>query len=552
MSNRQNAAPAAASASPATRRALAARWAGIALALFLVNLMPSFHNVWPTPWITLRPELSIEAAAIVLLIAIVAQRRTASAWLINGLAVVLMCLALARYLEVTAPALYGRAINLYWDTQHLPAVASMLVDGIAPGWIVAGGIAACGLLVLIYAALRWALRTLASAADERRLLASVAACLIGAYLLAYYASFAPVLRWFSIPVTQTYVRQIEFVAEALAGTSAAANLPAADPLAEWAWSGRPDVDVFVVFVESYGAVAYDAESVADTLEPHRAALAAAAAEIDAGIASAFVTSPTFGGVSWLAHASFMTGIDVTESGTYNLLLTQARETLADRFAAAGYRALALMPGLRGDWPEGSFYGFDRIYGERDIAYTGPAFGWWRVPDQFALARLDDVEIDVAGRKPLFVFFPTISTHMPFRPTPPYQPNWNALTGPEPYAEALLTDAASAAPDLTNLRPAYAGALAYTYDYLCAYVRRLADREFVLLILGDHQPPASVAGEGARWDVPVHVVASDAAMLDAFTDAGFVEGIVPRAEPVARTHELGARLLEALGAARAAQ
>ena len=106
MSHRPSATPAAAPTMAHGPHAWLARWAAIVAALFLVNLMPSFHNVWPTPWITLRPELSVEAAAIVLLVVVVAQRYRVPSWLIHVLALVLMCLALARYL--VSSALSGR------------------------------------------------------------------------------------------------------------------------------------------------------------------------------------------------------------------------------------------------------------------------------------------------------------------------------------------------------------------------------------------------------------------------------------------------------------
>ena len=56
----------------------------------------------------------------------------------------------------------------------------------------------------------------------------------------------------------------------------------------------------------------------------------------------------------------------------------------------GYRVLALMPGLKQAWPEGEYFRFDTIYGEAALDYRGPAFGWWRIPDQFALARFDEL------------------------------------------------------------------------------------------------------------------------------------------------------------------
>jgi phosphoglycerol transferase MdoB-like AlkP superfamily enzyme len=292
--------------------------------------------------------------------------------------------------------------------------------------------------------------------------------------------------------------------------------------------------------------------VTTALAPQQVRFADAVTDVGGGVASAFVTSPTFGGVSWLAHSSFLTGIDVSDSGAYDLLLTQERETLVNRFGSAGYRSVALMPGLRGDWPEGSFYGFDRIYGERDIAYSGPAFGWWRVPDQYALARLYRDEIASAARAPVFSFFPTINTHMPFRPTPPYQENWQVLMGTEPFAEEQLRAAMALLPDLNDLRPAYGDALVYSFDYLGGYLRQLGDRAWLLLLLGDHQPPATVTGPGARWDVPVHVVASDASLLRPFLTRGFVPGMTPGGGAIGRTHELGAWLLEALGSTHTSQ
>ena len=70
-----------------------------------------------------------------------------------------------------------------------------------------------------------------------------------------------------------------------------------------------------------------------------------------------------------------------------------------------------MPGVRAAWPEGAFYGFDEIYDIARLDYQGPSFGWWNITDQFALARMDALEIASRSRQPVFVFFPTISTHM---------------------------------------------------------------------------------------------------------------------------------------------
>src|SRR5690606_34228379 len=269
------------------------------------------------------------------------------------------------------------------------------------------------------------------------------------------------LSWFSLPVTGTYKQQLGFLADALIEKRSGRVLPAAVDFGNFELtrlaaaverspdagpssapsagpSSSPDqgasrpADVWVVFLESYGATSYDLESMSAALAESRVRFAEAVQESGREAVSAFVESPTFGGGSWLAHASFMTGLHVDHSGAYDLLLTQARDTLPRRFKRAGYRAVALMPGLRQGWPEGSFYGFDEIYGEQKLAYRGPEFGWWRIPDQFALARFDALEAASVSRPPLMVFFPTISTHIPFRPTPPYQPDWARLASDRPY------------------------------------------------------------------------------------------------------------------------
>src|SRR6185503_385200 len=133
--------------------------------------------------------------------------------------------------------------------------------------------------------------------------------------------------------------------------------------------------------------------------------------------------------SWLAHLTLLSGVEVRDPAAHARLMVEPRDTLVRAFRRHGYRTVALMPGMRQAWPEGSFYGFDEIYGADRLAYRGPEFGWFAIPDQFSLDRLQALEDSRrAARQPLFVFFPTISTHFPFSPTPPYQPDWIRMAG----------------------------------------------------------------------------------------------------------------------------
>ena len=112
------------------------------VALLGVNGAITFHNVWPTLGIRWPGELSIEVAVLLLALSISnALLGRTSRRVLAFLAVVLVLFAIGRYGEVTAPALYGREINLYWDVQHTGAVAAMLT-AVAPTWLVIVGVLA--------------------------------------------------------------------------------------------------------------------------------------------------------------------------------------------------------------------------------------------------------------------------------------------------------------------------------------------------------------------------------------------------------------------------
>jgi hypothetical protein len=305
-------------------------------------------------------------------------------------------------------------------------------------------------------------------------------------------------------------------------------------------------DVFLVFIESYGAVSWERPAFTRELAASRAELDAAIRDTRRHVASAFVESTTFGGESWLAHISLISGTPVRDQDTNVRLMAQQRDTLVKAFGRQGYRTVAIMPGLQRGWPQGAFYGFDEIYGTERLDYQGPPFGWWGITDQFALARMDALEIAPESRRPAFVVFPTISTHAPFTPAPPYQPDWSRMLTADPYDAAALEQAWSDVPDWTNLSPSYARSIDYAYRTLAGYLRLRGNRDFVMILIGDHQPPALVSGEGASWNVPVHVIASRPAVLEQLQRQGFNGGLTPRQPAIATMDSLLRILLNAFG------
>jgi hypothetical protein len=531
---------------PLSRR----QWVAAAIALLVLNAALTFGNVWPTLWVVPRPELSIELG--VLLLALVAWAsfvRPVGLVAVSALTLIALVLVLGRYAEVTAPALYGRPVNLYWDSQHLPKVGAMLAE-VGPWWLVGLlVISAVTLLAALVAALAWCMAAVARAlraSAGRRTVGALASVVVALYALGTWLDL-PVRYRYSLPVSATYWQQARFVI--------AASM--ADPNRDLPGLALPNDgvarlegdDVLLLFLESYGAVTYDEPSIARTVSPARDELAHAVADTGRHIVSAYASSPTFGGGSWLAHASFMSGVEVRDTGDYMLLLTQNRETWPKLFEASGYRAIAVMPGMRSAWPEGTFYGFDTIYDELALDYRGPNFGWWRIPDQFSLARAAELEARPDSLAPLLVFMPTINTHIPFLPVPPYQADWQRVLKDDPYPADDVETSLAVAPDWDALGGPYAASFVYTFTYLAGYVRDHAGTDETLVLLGDHQPAASVAGVGARGDVPVHVVTRRADVAAALVAAGFVEGVAlaPQQRSIATLPQLSVLLLEAFAA-----
>jgi len=527
------------------------QWVKLIAALALLDAAVTFDNLWPTPAVTWRGGISVEVAVAVLAIVLAALARgRSSPKLLNAFSVAWIILAIGRYAEVTSPALYGRDINLYWDLRFIPDVVHM-VTRVAPAWAVLAAIAAVAATVVLLCRLfRWAFgRVSAAAADARVRRTLIPLCLsLIAFFAAHQAGVNAIGSAFTAPVVETYARQIAFVIDAKRGTH---SLPAS-PSMDSDLSRVKGADVFVVFIESYGAVSFQRPEIASRLDPVRARFAADISETHRRVVSAFAKSPTFGGSSWLAHISLLSGIEVRDPDTNARLMTAQRDTLVRAFGRRGVRTVGLMPGLRQNWPEGGFYGFEDIYSADRLAYNGPEFGWFAIPDQYSLQRLDALEVRRSPRRPLFVFFPTISTHFPFLPVPPYQPDWGRMTNPKPYDGPAIVKAYARQPDWTDYRPGYVDAMTYDFACLGGFLRQEPDRDFVMVLLGDHQPAAAVSGEGASWNVPVHVIANRSAVLDRLRDHGFRDGLVPDAVALGGVHELLPILLDAFGDAIGAE
>ena len=307
-------------------------------------------------------------------------------------------------------------------------------------------------------------------------------------------------------------------------------------------------DVVVSWIESYGRSAVEDPRLAPVVDPvlddgtRRLAAAGYASR------SAFLTSPTYGGGSWLAHATLLSGAWVNNQKRYGDLFASDRFTLVKAFGRANWPTVAVEPGNTQDWPEAAFYGYDRVLDSRTIGYHGPKFSWSPVPDQYTLSAFQRLEHGRTGRDPLMAEVTLTSSHNPWAPIP--RPvDWDTIGDGSVY-DAIARDANTPQEvwqDPDRVRTENARSNAYSVTSLISYVEKYGDDNLVLVFLGDHQPSSIVTGEGASHDVPITIVAHDRAVLDRISGWGWQDGLRPDPQaPVWPMDSFRDRFLTAFG------
>lgn len=383
----------------------------------------------------------------------------------------------------------------------------------------------------------------------RRLLAGLSAAWV-ALALSGLTLFphAPVASDSALALLKSTARQVPTTIRderrfaAAVGHDPYASSPASDLVS--ALKGK---DVIIGVVESYGHSSLTDPGMSAIVNP---ALDSAQTKLtDAGFAArtGWLTSSTYGGGSWLAHASFQSGLWVTSQRRYDEVVGGNRLTLSRAFKQAGWQTAGIEPGNTEDWPAGSFYGYDRVLDSRTMGYKGPDFGWSRMPDQYVLSKFQH---DVYGpaTKPLMAEITLTSSHEPWTHVPSMVP-WESVgdgkifdgqvAGAPPRSELWA--------DPIKAQAAYARTVAYSVDSLISWATKYGDKNLVLIMFGDHQPMSLISGRNASHDVPVSIIAKDPATLDRIQSWGWSDSLHPAANgPVWGMDEFRDRFFAAYG------
>lgn len=523
----------------------------VALVVAVLTVPNRLEDVEPAAFVRLPVEAIVFLAVVLLL---PPGMRVLRAVLVATACVVLALVAVFTLLDIGFLQVLNRPFDPLIDWRYAGSLVETVRDSAGGAWgeglLVAAGALLLALLVLPPLAVLRVTRV----AERHRRGALQALAVLAALWLALGVVDA---RTGSGPVAShrasAYVYdQVTRVPSALRDRREFARAAASDPVRELPaadlLTGLRGKDVLVVFVESLGRVALEhpdiAPGVVDVLDSGTRRLERA------GFVSrsAFLTSPTFGAGSWLAHATLQTGLWVDSQQRYDLVVTSPRLSLTRLFARAGWRTVATVPANNRDWPQGDFYGFDHVYDSRNVGYEGPRFGYPTMPDQYTLDSFHRLELAPEGRRPVMAEIDLITSHAPWsrvpRMVPPAEVGDGSVFDGMPRT---LDSEADIWPDPDRVRAAYAGAIEYSLRALVSFVLTHGDEDTVVVMLGDHQPATIVSGPDAGFDVPVAVLAGDPAVLEAVGGWGWSKGLRPAADaPVWRMDAFRDRFLAAYG------
>ncbi len=486
--------------------------------------------------LTLNGFLRIPLEGLVLIAVAAVLPRTPRRILAVTCGLVLALVVVLKVINYEMFSLYDRPYDPLGDTSQLGngiETLRSLVGGTETKLIEVGAVVGTiGLVVVLTLAM---LRLTRVAADNRRWALRAVAGLGAVWALcwvlgAQLISHAPIASTLSAGLL---VDEVNAVRADIHDKSVFAAEIKYDPMASTptnrlltALRGK---DVLLVFVEAYGQQAVEGRSFSPEVD---AALAEGNKRLQsAGFAarSGFLTSATYGGISWLAHSSLQAGLWVDNQDRYNQLLSAKRFTLAEAFKRAGWRTVDEDPSNDRPWPQGkAFYHWDAIYNRYQLGYHGPTFTYASMPDQYIFSALSRLELGKPHRQPLFAEVTTVSSHMPWNRIPE-EVGWNQVGNGSIYNRIpMIHETGAFWSNPARVQAAYGVSIVYALNTLTSFVQHYGNKNLVMIVLGDHQPLPIVSGLNSNHDVPISIIAHDPAVLKDIAGWDWSDGLRPSA------------------------
>ncbi len=287
-----------------------------------------------------------------------------------------------------------------------------------------------------------------------------------------------------------------------------------------------DRDVRLFIVESYGHTLFSNEEHRVLIEPVYDRLEKTLSEADFASVSHFLSSPAFGGRSWLADATLFSGLWIADQQVFNTMHTSGAVTLVNLMRQAGYHTLLAAPGMT--YIDENFFGFfpyeTRLIQE-DFVYRGRSFSFGGgMTDQFLINAVRLSLEESVDPSPLFATYILVSSHVPFNVLPPFISDWNSIGDGSVYWDHPRRIFENNWLSGGEYPEGYTASIEYVLETIVDYLVTFVDDDSVTIVVGDHQPRIPIAEPESTYSVPIHVITRDSSYLESYRARGFTDGL----------------------------
>jgi hypothetical protein len=528
----------------------------LAFALFVLNGPLQIAAVVQNGWVSLFvPVSEVALVVVLLLLSRISRRRkrVASRILLYSAAVIHGTLMLFSGTEGFVRYFWGRPFSLVADTPMLQSVYYLIFGEIGElaARLVPLGIGIIIVLGILFSlALVTAIRaTLSSVVAPQNIRFSMSTLvLVGLLASGVGNNVSPLVYAAFQGSEELELRLFEEIETSSDGTedSGTVNYLSA-PVAVESVSIL-DRDIHLFLIETYGYSVFSRNTLLTKVQEELRLLDQTLRDEGYFIASTAMDSTVYGGFSWLAETTLLTGQKISSQMQFTELVERSRDepvpsiarTLHDR----GFYTLAVKPGtIHGSWPEGwDVFRFEDslVAHDGDFNYRGPWFSYVAIADQFAIwtahQHMQQVRRPggVAERRHAFIHYQLVSSHTPFNRIPWYLENWDELGDGTIYGEQAdrIRRFNNNWGGGTEMDEGYAASIGYVLETIAGYVRKHLDNENnpVLIITGDHQAQRPIRENDAGPGVPLHIATRDEEIYEQFLEQGLNPGLFSVPEP----------------------
>jgi hypothetical protein len=503
-----------------------------------------------TPWTFLRIPIEGLVGVVLLLLLPTTARRVVAGVLgaILGVLTIVKLLDMGFFIAMSRP--FDPALDLAF---FLPGVHFLEGELGFVGTIAAVVVIAIIAVALVFLMTRAVMRLARIAVGHRTVTSRTVAVLTVIWIVCVFTGVQitpgePIAARSAATLTFDDIRQAHTdVLDQQAFTKAAAIDPFHNATGSELLTGLRGKNVLLVFVESYGRIAVQGSGFSPQVDD---LLNAGTKSLQAdGFASesAFLTSSTVGGGSWLAHSTLQSGLWIDNQRRFNALLGDNRLSLTQAFRRAGWRTVGDDASNIQDVPKATIYDYDAFYDALNVGYRGPKFSYATMPDQYIMQAVQNHEL-TNQKQPVMAEIDLVSSHSPWAPLPRFVP-WNSLGNGSIY-DPMPAQGESAADVVTSaakLKVAYGNSIKYTLTTLISYLETYGNKNTVMVFLGDHEPAGIITNNSADRDVPITIVAKDPAVLNRISSWDWQPGLLPNPQaPVWRMDTFRNKFLTAFG------